>query len=91
VVEQQYAVVGVLEDMNSTLLAFEKYIPKFFRGALQLYWGKCSIDFVCTQVLVTYSPISPVTTEMIITFIPIIITIVSNISIRRLSILKHAM
>ncbi|XP_013146891.1 PREDICTED: heparan sulfate 2-O-sulfotransferase pipe [Papilio polytes] len=38
VVEQQYAVVGVLEDMNATLLAFERYIPRFFQGALNLYW-----------------------------------------------------
>ncbi|XP_050675211.1 heparan sulfate 2-O-sulfotransferase pipe isoform X1 [Leptidea sinapis] len=38
VVEQQYAVVGVLEDMNSTLLALERYIPRFFRGALRMYW-----------------------------------------------------
>ncbi|XP_028163556.1 heparan sulfate 2-O-sulfotransferase pipe, partial [Ostrinia furnacalis] len=38
VVEQQYAVVGVLEDMNSTLLALERYIPRFFQGALRLYW-----------------------------------------------------
>ncbi|CAH2039505.1 unnamed protein product, partial [Iphiclides podalirius] len=38
VVEEQYAVVGVLEDMNATLLAFERYIPRFFQGALRLYW-----------------------------------------------------
>ncbi|CAH2091037.1 unnamed protein product [Euphydryas editha] len=38
VVEQQYAVVGVLEDMNSTLIALERYIPRFFTGALRLYW-----------------------------------------------------
>ncbi|KAL4712036.1 hypothetical protein ACJJTC_003703 [Scirpophaga incertulas] len=38
VVEQQYAVVGVLEDMNATLLALERYVPKFFSGALQMYW-----------------------------------------------------
>ncbi|XP_032520680.1 heparan sulfate 2-O-sulfotransferase pipe isoform X1 [Danaus plexippus] len=38
VVEQQYAVVGVLEDLNSTLLAFERYIPRFFTGALKMYW-----------------------------------------------------
>ncbi|GBP19034.1 Heparan sulfate 2-O-sulfotransferase pipe [Eumeta japonica] len=38
VVEEQYAVVGVLEDMNSTLLALERYIPRFFQGASQLYW-----------------------------------------------------
>lgn len=46
VVEEQYAVVGVLEDMNSTLLAFEKYIPRFFTGALRMYWGKCYL-YVC--------------------------------------------
>ncbi|KAJ8713554.1 hypothetical protein PYW07_013924 [Mythimna separata] len=38
VVEEQYAVVGVLEDMNSTLTALERYVPRFFRGALKLYW-----------------------------------------------------
>ncbi|XP_004931534.1 heparan sulfate 2-O-sulfotransferase pipe [Bombyx mori] len=38
VVEEQYAVVGVLEDMNSTLLAFERYVPRFFTGASRLYW-----------------------------------------------------
>lgn len=38
VVEEQYAVVGVLEDMNTTLTIFERYVPKFFNGALQLYW-----------------------------------------------------
>ncbi|XP_053606260.1 heparan sulfate 2-O-sulfotransferase pipe [Plodia interpunctella] len=42
VVEQDYAVVGVLEDMNATLLALEKYIPRFFRGATQLYWEELS-------------------------------------------------
>ena len=45
VVEQQYAVVGVLEDMNSTLTAFERYVPKFFQGALKLYWGKKSMKY----------------------------------------------
>ncbi|XP_026762765.1 heparan sulfate 2-O-sulfotransferase pipe [Galleria mellonella] len=38
VVEEQYAVVGVLEDMNSTLQALQAYIPRFFDGALKLYW-----------------------------------------------------
>ncbi|CAG9088257.1 unnamed protein product [Plutella xylostella] len=38
VVEQEYAVVGVLEDMNSTLTALERYIPRFFTGAAKLYW-----------------------------------------------------
>ncbi|KAI8426164.1 hypothetical protein MSG28_005106 [Choristoneura fumiferana] len=40
VVEQQYAVVGVLEEMNATLLALERYIPRFFRGASRLYWDE---------------------------------------------------
>lgn len=38
-VETQYAVVGVLEDLNTTLTVFEKYIPRFFRGASDLYYG----------------------------------------------------
>lgn len=39
-VESQYAVVGVLEDLNTTLSVFEKYIPRFFRGAAEVYYGK---------------------------------------------------
>lgn len=39
-VESQYAVVGVLEDLNTTLTVFEKYIPRFFSGASQIYSGK---------------------------------------------------
>lgn len=39
-VEQHYAVVGVLEDLNTTLTVLEKYIPKFFAGASNVYWSK---------------------------------------------------
>lgn len=38
-VESQYAVIGVLEDLNTTLTVFEKYIPGFFRGATEVYYG----------------------------------------------------
>lgn len=38
-VERHYAVVGVLEDLNSTLTVLENYIPLFFRGATRVYWG----------------------------------------------------
>lgn len=38
-VEQQYAVVGVLEDFNVTLTVFEHYIPRFFKGASKVYYG----------------------------------------------------
>lgn len=38
-VESQYAVVGVLEDLNTTLSVFEKYIPRFFSGAAEVYYG----------------------------------------------------
>lgn len=64
VVEQQYAVVGVLEDMNSTLLAFERYIPRFFDGASQLYWGKLFIYS-------TYNSYVPYLRRMIKRFISI--------------------
>lgn len=41
-VEQHYAVVGILEDLNSTLTVLEHYVPRFFRGASNVYWGKLS-------------------------------------------------
>jgi hypothetical protein len=37
VVETQYSVVGVLEDLNITLAVLEKYIPRFFAGATEIY------------------------------------------------------
>ena len=39
-VEQHYAVVGVLEDLNKTLTVLEHYVPRFFKGALNTYWSK---------------------------------------------------
>uniref|UniRef100_A0A1B6JPQ9 Heparan sulfate 2-O-sulfotransferase pipe n=1 Tax=Homalodisca liturata TaxID=320908 RepID=A0A1B6JPQ9_9HEMI len=36
-VERHYAVVGVLEDLNSTFTVLEHYIPRFFAGAKQVY------------------------------------------------------
>jgi hypothetical protein len=39
-VESQYSVVGVLEDLNTTLSVFEKYIPRFFQGAKDVYWNE---------------------------------------------------
>jgi len=39
-VERHYAVVGVLEDFNVTLTVFEHYVPRFFRGASDVYYGK---------------------------------------------------
>ncbi|XKL63982.1 hypothetical protein PGB90_006346 [Kerria lacca] len=38
VVDEYYAVVGVLEDMNTTLTVLEHYIPKFFKGAVDIYY-----------------------------------------------------
>lgn len=37
-VESQYAVVGVLEDLNTTLSVLENYVPKFFRGATKVFY-----------------------------------------------------
>lgn len=39
-VETQFSVVGVLEDMNTTLAVLEKYIPRFFTGASDIYFNK---------------------------------------------------
>lgn len=46
-VEQQYAVVGVLEDLNTTLTVLERYIPRFFTGASSIYWS----EYLQTSVL----------------------------------------
>ncbi|CAG7835447.1 unnamed protein product [Allacma fusca] len=37
-VEENYAVVGVLEEMDITLQVLEGYIPRFFKGAPQVYY-----------------------------------------------------
>ena len=37
VVDKEYLVVGVLENLNESLLVFEKYLPKFFRSAFVLH------------------------------------------------------
>ena len=36
-VEKHYTVVGVLEDFNKTLSVFEHYIPKIFKGSMNIY------------------------------------------------------
>ena len=38
VVEFEYSVVGVLEDMHRTLNVLEHYVPRFFSGASRLYF-----------------------------------------------------
>jgi hypothetical protein len=44
-VEKHYAVVGVLEELNKTLTVLEHYVPRFFKGALDVYWSKYSSQF----------------------------------------------
>jgi len=39
-VEKHYAVVGVLEELNKTLTVLEHYVPRFFKGAKDVYWSK---------------------------------------------------
>ena len=39
-VEKHYAVVGVLEEMNKTLTVLEHYVPRYFKGAKDIYWSK---------------------------------------------------
>ena len=40
IVEHEYSVVGILEKMNETLRVMERYVPRFFRGASKIYYGK---------------------------------------------------
>merc|ERR1712106_420328 len=39
-VEKHYAVVGVLEELNKTLTVLEHYVPRFFKGAKDVYWNE---------------------------------------------------
>ena len=48
-VEKNYAVVGVLEDMNKTLTVLEHYVPRFFKGALKTYWGELLIEYIHSE------------------------------------------
>ena len=34
--------VGVLEDLNMTLAVMEAFMPRFFRGATEIYWRSSS-------------------------------------------------
>ena len=53
-VEKNYAVVGVLEEMNKTLTVLEHYVPRFFKGALSTYWGKATF-LLHVKVVSTFS------------------------------------
>ena len=37
-VEKYFAVVGVLEELNKTLTVLEHFVPKFFKGSVDVYW-----------------------------------------------------
>ena len=50
-VEKHYAVVGVLEDFNKTLTVLEHYIPRFFKGALDLYLSKVAFSTTFTNYI----------------------------------------
>ena len=51
-VEKHYAVVGVLEELNKTLTVLEHYVPRFFKGAKDVYWSK-NISFF-SSIFSTY-------------------------------------
>ena len=46
IVEYEYSVVGILNQMNETLQVLENYVPRFFAGASQLYYraGQCLLS-----------------------------------------------
>ena len=37
VVEEEFSVVGILEDLNGTFTAMERYVPRFFNGIGSTY------------------------------------------------------
>ena len=52
-VERDYAVVGSWEDVNVTLTVLEHYVPSYFRGAHQLYYGNHKFD--CNMLSLTFA------------------------------------
>ena len=54
-IELWYPVVGILEDLKTTLMVLEKKLPKYFSGVSELYYkdlkGKIFILRMCSQVL----------------------------------------
>ena len=48
-VEKHYAVVGVLEELNKTLTVLEHYVPRFFKGAKDVYWSECNAFFFLSK------------------------------------------
>jgi len=63
-VEQHYAVVGVLEDLNKTLTVLEHYVPRFFKGALNTYWNEVHM-FSKINRNIYKPPVSEATKEMV--------------------------
>jgi hypothetical protein len=55
-VEKSYAVVGVLEELNKTLTVLEHYVPRFFKGAKDLYYSKLNFcqNMICHNYAVQY-------------------------------------
>lgn len=45
-VEENYAVVGILEDLNKTFAVMEHYVPRFFRGISSIYHGQLLIIWI---------------------------------------------
>jgi len=43
-VERHYAVVGVLEDMQSTATALEAYLPRFFKGLSKVIKRRVNVN-----------------------------------------------
>lgn len=63
-VEKNYAVVGVLEDMNKTLTVLEHYVPRFFKGAMDTYW-KDMRNFKALNRNIYKPPVAEATKEIV--------------------------
>ena len=50
-VEKHYAVVGVLEEMNKTLTVLEHYVPRFFKGARDVYYSKLLLVYQSSFII----------------------------------------
>jgi len=45
-VERDFSVVGSWEDVNVTLTVLENYIPRFFKGSMEIYYGNVPLKLL---------------------------------------------
>lgn len=54
---ENFLLVGILEELEDVLLLLERFLPHYFKGVLSIY--KDPGNSVCKQVLLCFEAYSP--------------------------------